>query len=71
MPVWNRFGIIKIEVISIQLKGLLRGNTVEEILFQLTIPIPKLRERSLMGVHEIKFKERATFMDGLLKRDVG
>jgi hypothetical protein len=53
------------------LKGLLRGNSVEEILFQLTIPIPKLKEPSLMSVNEIKFKEKATFMDGLLKRDVG
>jgi hypothetical protein len=53
------------------LKGLLRGNSVEEILFQLTIPIPKLKEPSLKSVNEIKFKEKATFMDGLLKRDVG
>jgi len=43
IPIASRYGSVKIEVVSSTVKGLFKGNTVETILLQFTIPIPFLK----------------------------
>ena len=44
IPITNRFGHITVEIVSSTVKGLFKGNTVQQVLFSTTIPIPKLKE---------------------------
>ena len=58
VPITNRFGQIKIEVVSSNVKGLFASKTVETILLSVSIPIPQLKKEPLnnKAPFNLKFK---------------
>ena len=55
VPVTNRFGHLKLEIVSSTVKGLFKGREVEQTLFTCIFPVPKLRERKFQKIQELKF----------------
>ena len=44
VPITNRFGQIKLEVVSSNIKGLFASKTVETVLLSFSIPVPQLKK---------------------------
>ena len=44
VPITSRFGKIKIEVVSSNVKGLFTSKTIETILLSFSIPVPQLKK---------------------------